>query len=110
MSGVENVGQQLLRVVFLVLEGLSRIAKLKFHLSALLNVPNPFQHDLVLHVQSGIDDKYVVQFVLDGDQPLFGLVILADDPNVSLVEDLENRPLRDKESVFDALLITTVPV
>ncbi len=41
--GVENVGERLLfRVEFLVLEGLFRLTKLVFHLSAFLNLPNPF--------------------------------------------------------------------
>ena len=102
MFGVENVGERLLfRVEFLVLEGLFRLTKLVFHLSAFLNLPNPFENDLVSHVKSAIDDKNVLQFVLDGDQALMRHVILADDPNVSLVEELERRPLWDDESILE---------
>ena len=102
MFGVENVGERLLfRAEFLVLEGLFRLTKLVFHFSAFLNLPNPFQNDLVFRVKSAIDDKNVLKLVLDGDQPLMRHVILADDPNVSLVEELENRPLGDDESVLE---------
>ena len=102
MFGVENVGERLLfRVEFLVLEGLFRLTKLVFHLFVFLNLPNPFQNDLVSHVKSAIDDKNVLQFVLDGDQALMRHVILADDPNVSLVEELERRPLWDDDSILE---------
>ena len=102
MFGVENVGERLLfRVEFLVLEGLFRLTKLVFHLFAFLNLPNPFENDLVSHVKSAIDDKNVLQFVLDGDQRLMRHVILADDPNVSLVEELERRPLWDDDSILE---------
>jgi hypothetical protein len=41
--GVENVGERLLfRVEFLLVQGLFRLTKLVFHLSAFLNLPNPF--------------------------------------------------------------------
>ena len=43
MFGVENVGERLLfRVEFWVLQGVVRLTKLEFHLSAFLNLPNPF--------------------------------------------------------------------
>src|SRR5579883_1478721 len=102
MFVVENDGEgRLFRVEFLVLKGLFRLKKLVFHLSAYLNLPNPFENDLVVHAKCAIDDKNVIQFVLDGDQLLMRHVILADDLNVSLVEQLERRPLRDDESVLE---------
>jgi hypothetical protein len=53
--GVENFGEWLLfRVEFLVLEGLFWLTKLVFHLSAFLNLPNPFQDDLVFDVKSAV--------------------------------------------------------
>ena len=39
--------------------------------------------------------------MLDGDQVPLRLVILADDPNVSLVEELERRPLWDDQSILE---------
>ena len=85
---------------FWFLRASSGCTKLVFHLSAFLNLPNPFQNDLVCHLKSALDDKNVLQFVLDGDQRLMHHVILVDDPNVSLVEDLERRPLGDDEGVL----------
>ncbi len=46
----------------------------------LRNLPNPFQNDLVSHVKSAIDDKNVLQLVLDGDQGLMRHVILVERP------------------------------
>ena len=66
MVGVEKVGKRLLfRVEFLVLEGLFRRTKLGFHLLAIVNLSNPFENDLVVHLESALDDKDVLQFVLE---------------------------------------------
>ncbi len=111
MFGVEMIAERLLfRVEFLVLKGLFRRTKLVFHLFAFLNLPNPFENDLVVHVKSAIDDKNVLQFVLDGDQGLMRDVILVDDPDVSLVEELERRPLGDDRAFFSGRRIMMVPV
>ena len=104
MFGVENVAERLLfRVKFLVLQGLFRRTKLVFYLFAFLNLPHPFQNDLVSHLKSATDDKNVLQFVLDGDQGLVRDVILVDDPNVSLVEEFERRPLGNDEDVLQTV-------
>ena len=88
---------------FLVLQGLFRGTKAVFHLRAFLNLAHPFENDLVCHLKSAFDDKNVLQFVLDGDQGLMRDVILVDDPNVSLVEELERRPLGNDEGVLQWL-------
>ena len=65
MLGVEKVGKRLLfRVEFLVLEGLFRRSKLGFHLLAIFNQSNPFENDLVFHLESALDDENVLEFVL----------------------------------------------
>src|SRR5262245_43385480 len=79
---------------------LFRGTKLVFHLLAVANLSDPLENDPVSQVESAIDDENVLQFVLDGDQGLMRRVILADDPNVSLVEDIERRPLRDYDGVM----------
>src|SRR3954452_19264811 len=48
LFGVVSVGQLwLLGAEFLMFEGLLRLNKLVFHLSTFLNLPNPFENDLV---------------------------------------------------------------
>ena len=96
-----SVGKRLLfRVVFLVCKNLFRLAELVFHLLAVVNLSDPLENDLVVHIESALDDEDVLQFVLDGDLALMHHVILVDDVNVPLVEDLERRPLRDDDGVL----------
>src|SRR5437016_7150575 len=93
-SGSGGTGKRLLfRVMLLVLQNLFRAEKLEFHLLAVVNLSHPLEHDLVVHLESALDDEDVVHFVLDDDLALVHHLILADDVNVSLVEDLESRPL-----------------
>ncbi len=65
-----------------------------------MNLPDPLENDLVVHIKSLLDDKDVLHFVLDGDLALMHHVIFADDVNVPLVENLESRPLRDDDGVL----------
>ena len=41
--------------------------ELAFHLFAVVNLSDPFENDLVVHIKSLPDDKDVVHFVLDDD-------------------------------------------
>ena len=77
-----------------------RLTKLVFHLLAVANLSDPLENDLVVHIQSLLDDKDVIQFVLDDDLALMHHVIFVDDVNVPLVENLESRPLGDDDGVF----------
>ena len=95
---------------FLVRKGLFRLPKLVLHCLAVLNLSDPLQNDLVVHIKSALDDKDVVLFVRDGDLALMHHVILADDVNVPLVENLERGPLRDDDGVVHVRWISTVPV
>ncbi len=79
-------------------------------LFAVVNLPDPLENDLVVHIKSILDDKDVVHFVLDGDLALMHHVIFADDVNVLLVENLESRPLRDDDGVLNVRWINTLPV
>ena len=88
----------------MVLEGLFRRSILGFHFLPVANLSDPFQNDLVFHVNSALDDKNVVQFVLEGDQALMRHMIVADDPDVALVENLERGPLRDDDGVPQLLV------
>src|SRR5271157_3127281 len=91
----------LFSVVFLVCHHLFRGTKLVFHLLAVANLSAPLEKDPVVHIESLVDHEDVVQLVLDGDLALMHHVIFADDVNVSLVEDLERRPLGDNECVLE---------
>ena len=80
----------LLCVIFLVRKGQFCWTELGFHRLAVANLPDPLQNDLIFHIKSALEDKNVLQFVLEGDLSLMHHVILAEDVNVELVENLES--------------------
>ena len=84
---------------FWLCKNLFRGTKLVFHLLAVANLSDPLENDLVVHINSLLDDEDVVHFVLDDDLALMHHVIFVDDVNVPLVENLESRPLRDDDGV-----------
>ena len=66
---------------------------LVFHLVAVANLSDPLENDLVVHIKSLLDDKDVLQFVLDDDLALMRHVIFVDDVNVPLVENSRKSPV-----------------
>src|SRR5262249_2084307 len=64
------------RVMFLVCQSLFRLAKLVFHVVlAVVNLLCPLEHELVVHRESALDHKDVVQLVLDDDLALMHHVV-----------------------------------
>jgi hypothetical protein len=98
--GVErNGGRLLFGVVLLVFQDLVRVSKLIFNFVAFVNLSNPFHDDRIVGVEPAFDDELVFQFVFDGDESLVCHVVVADNVNISLVEELERRSLRDDDGV-----------
>ena len=92
--------QSLFSVVFQVCRNVFRFAILVFDLVAIADLPDPFENNLVAHLDPLLDDVDVLQFVLDGDLALMRHVIFVNDENVALFENFKYRPLRDDDGVI----------
>src|SRR5579863_8373440 len=95
-----STGKRLLfRVIFQVCNNLLRLTILVGHFLAVANLPDSLENDLVVPSQSPLDDKDVVQFILNDDLALVRYVLFVDDVNVQLVQNLKRRPLRDDDGI-----------
>ena len=86
--------------LFQVCNNLLRLKLLVFHLVTIANQSDPVDNDLVVHTNARLDDKQVVQFILDDNLALMCHIVFVDHVNVPLVENFKSRPLRDDDGVI----------
>src|SRR3569833_2987071 len=90
----------LFRVVFQVRDDLLWLLILAFHLVSVAHLSDSFKNDLVVRAKPLLDDKNIVQLILDFDLALMRHVVFIDDENVSLLENLEGGPLWDDDGAM----------